>query len=187
MKTIRLLTFLSMLISPLIAGEEGLLGKIKGSDLVNAAKMALEDDFSPPSDLEKLLSMYALGFIEGSISSDIQKNATSRKHDQIFQFGTDKMTDVFALIVEYVDKSPTLRSSDGTVLLHSLLCIRYGATPEVRESGAKILSGLSAQEARKLLDQLEQERKKKSTPANQAAGDQSTGQPGQVVPVPQNN
>jgi hypothetical protein len=135
-----------------------LLSEIKGSDLVNAAKMVLDDSFTPPTAIEQLHSMYALGFIEGVLASDIQKKVTNNQHKETFELGKDGEIEVLKLILEYIEGSITLEAAEAPPLLHALLCIRYGSSPEIRSNGVKILSGLSAIAAKEMLEDLKKER-----------------------------
>lgn len=137
-----------------------LLDRIKGSDLVNAAKIVLDDSFNPESGEDKMLAIYTIGFIEGVIVSDIQKEATGDLPNGIFKLSDDGDIGVMKLIVEFVDGSPTLRAAAGAPLLHGLLCVRYGSTREIQTKGSRILIELSAIEGRKILDELAAARKK---------------------------
>ena len=137
-----------------------LVDNLKGSDLVNAAKLVLSDSTTPESGEEKLLSIYAVGFIEGVIASDIQKEATGVRPVGDFNLGAEGEIGVMKLIIEYVDASPSLSAAPGAPLLHALLCIRYGSTREIQTKGSRILMGLSATEGRKVVDELSAARKK---------------------------
>jgi hypothetical protein len=142
-----------------------LLSKIKGSDLVNAAKMVLDDSFTPPTAIEQLHSMYALGFIEGVLACDIQKKVTNDQHKETFELGKDGEIEVLKLILEYVEGSITLEAAEAPPLLHALLCIRYGSSPEIRSNGVKVLSGLSAKEAKEIIEKLKKAREIKAEQA----------------------
>jgi hypothetical protein len=157
-----LIAAIALVFSVTFSEATPLVQMIKGADLVNAAKFVLDRKYTPASDLDKMLSVYALGFIEGAIVSDTQREVTEEVDRGHFDLGSDGTIGVLKTILEHVDGSPTLTAADGAPLLHGLLCVRYGTTHNMRMKGTNIILGLSAKEGRKLLDKIEDTRKKQA-------------------------
>ena len=166
----RALILISLVLVTQASFATALLKHTKGSDFVNAAKMVLDDSFTPASTVAKLHSLYALGFLEGVLASDVQASVTHEGTKPRFDLGQDGELGVFKMILEIVEGSPILEIAEGPNMIHALLCARYGTSPEVRSRGAAMLMEISATEARKVIDRLKKER-------NQKAGTGNAGEP----------
>lgn len=145
---------MSMVLLTQSAFATALLKQTKGADFVNAAKMVLDDSFTPSSTVAKLQALYALGYVEGVLASSIQPEDDQAKTEGLFDLGRDGEVQVFKLIVEWVDGSKTLEVAEGPPLIHALLCVRYGRSHEIRSRGADALIALSAKEAHKIIGKL---------------------------------
>lgn len=147
-----------------------MIEEMKGQDLVNAAKLVLgAREGDNLTDEQKLMSLYALGFIESMIVSDSLKVVTVQGAQATFDFGNDGEERIFQMIFKFVDGSPTLSQASGAQLMHGLMCMRYGRTAEIRAFGSKVVMGLAGNEAKKITEAMELMQKKDERKAGETS------------------